>query len=81
MLVEFSFSPTSNKFCTCSDDTTVRVFDFETFNEERTLSGHGADVRSVAWHPTLSLIASGSHDNQQPLKLWDPRASENLATL
>eukprot|EP01147_Barroeca_monosierra_P004335 gene4335-6639_t len=78
---QIDFSPTSNKFCTCSDDTTVRVFDFETFNEERTLSGHGADVRSVAWHPTLSLIASGSHDNQQPLKLWDPRASENLATL
>ncbi|EGD75123.1 hypothetical protein PTSG_06778 [Salpingoeca rosetta] len=78
---QIDFSPNNRKFCTCSDDSTVRVFDFETFSEDRVLRGHGADVRTVAWHPMLSLIASGSHDNQQPLKLWDPRAGENLATL
>lgn len=43
--------------------------------------GHGADVKCVDWHPQKSLVASGSKDTQQPLKLWDPRMGESLATM
>ncbi|KAA0193222.1 hypothetical protein HAZT_HAZT000841, partial [Hyalella azteca] len=43
--------------------------------------GHGADVKCVAWHPSRSLLASGSKDNQQPIKLWDPRTGTPLAKL
>lgn len=44
-------------------------------------SGHGADVKCVDWHPTKSLVVSGSKDSQQPVKLWDPRTGYALTTL
>lgn len=43
--------------------------------------GHGADVKCVGWHPSKCLVASGSKDSQQPLKLWDPRSASSLATM
>ena len=36
---------------------------------------------SVDWHPRKSLLASGSKDNQQPVKLWDPKAGQSVATM
>ena len=68
-----SFSPTDAKFASCSDDGTVRVWDFFSCIEERVLRGHGADVKCVDWHPTKGLLASGSKDNQQPVKIWEPK--------
>ncbi|XP_055634694.1 pre-mRNA 3' end processing protein WDR33 [Toxorhynchites rutilus septentrionalis] len=76
-----SFSPTDSKFASCSDDGTVRVWDFLRCQEERMLRGHGADVKCVHWHPQKALIVSGSKDNQQPIKLWDPKCGQALATL
>ncbi|XP_058823124.1 pre-mRNA 3' end processing protein WDR33 [Topomyia yanbarensis] len=76
-----SFSPTDTKFASCSDDGTVRVWDFLRCQEERVLRGHGADVKCVHWHPQKALIVSGSKDNQQPIKLWDPKSGQALATL
>ena len=43
--------------------------------------GHGADVMSVDWHPKKALLASGSKDNQQPVKLWDPKTGQSIATM
>ena len=48
---------------------------------ENCLAGHGADVKCVDWHPQKSLLASGSKDTQQPVKLWDPRTAKSLATM
>ncbi|XP_077301280.1 WD repeat domain 33 [Arctopsyche grandis] len=76
-----SFSPTDAKIVTCSDDGTLRIFDFYRCQEERILRGHGSDVKCVQWHPTKGLIVSGSKDNQQPIKLWDPKSGQALATL
>ncbi|XP_035734797.1 pre-mRNA 3' end processing protein WDR33-like [Vespa mandarinia] len=76
-----SFSPTDHKLATCSDDGTVRIWDFLRCHEERILRGHGADVKCVHWHPQKSLVISGSKDNQQPVKLWDPKSGQSLATL
>ncbi|XP_051165665.1 uncharacterized protein LOC127284318 [Leptopilina boulardi] len=76
-----SFSPTDHKLATCSDDGTVRIWDFLRCHEERILRGHGADVKCVHWHPQKSLVVSGSKDNQQPVKLWDPKTGQSLATL
>ncbi|XP_037537361.1 pre-mRNA 3' end processing protein WDR33 [Nematolebias whitei] len=78
---EASFSPTDNKFATCSDDGTVRIWDFMRCHEERILRGHGADVKCVDWHPTKGLVVSGSKDSQQPIKFWDPKMGQSLATL
>lgn len=76
-----SFSPSDSKLVTCSDDGTLRIFDFYRCQEERILRGHGADVKCVQWHPTKALIVSGSKDNQQPIKLWDPKSGTALSTL
>jgi len=76
-----SFSPTDAKFASCSDDGTVRVWDFFSCVEERVLRGHGSDVKCVDWHPTKGILASGSKDNQQPVKLWEPKTGTVLTTL
>lgn len=47
----FSFSPTDNKFATCSDDGTVRIWDFLRCHEERILRGR-----------TCTQLASFGHD-------------------
>lgn len=76
-----SFCPTDNKFVTCSDDGLLKIWDFYRCVEENALRGHGADVKCVDWHPSKSIIASGSKDSQQPLKLWDPKSGISLATI
>jgi polyadenylation factor subunit 2 len=78
---QVSFSPTDSKFASCSDDGTIRIWDFQKCYEERVLRGHGADVKCVDWHPQKGLVVSGSKDNQQPLKLWDPRTGSVLSTI
>ena len=58
----------------------VQVWDFKTLKPERTLTGHGGDVKACDWHPSKSAIASGSKD--ATVKLWDARAGDAcLSTL
>jgi polyadenylation factor subunit 2 len=67
---DISFSPTDSKFASCSDDGTIKIWAFGEGAEERQLTGHGWDVKCLAWHPTRGLLASGSKDNLA--KIWDP---------
>jgi len=84
---DLAIAPTDQKLATCSDDQTIRVFDFESparageiqGSPERILRGHGWDVRSVDWHPTRGLLASGSKDSL--IKLWDPKSGKCLTTI
>uniref|UniRef100_A0A0K0FUE8 WD_REPEATS_REGION domain-containing protein n=1 Tax=Strongyloides venezuelensis TaxID=75913 RepID=A0A0K0FUE8_STRVS len=76
-----SFSPSDTKLVTSSDDGTARVWDFYRSEKEQTLSGHGSEVFSAEWHPFKGIIATGSRDTQQPVKLWDPKTGKNLVTL
>jgi len=76
---QVTFSPNDSKFASCSDDGSVKIWDFAEAVEERCLSGHGWDVRTVHWHPHKSLLASGSKDNL--VKLWDPRTGSSVGTL
>lgn len=74
-----SFAPGDRKLATCSEDKSVRVFDFWSTAQDCELLGHNAEVYAVAWHPSKALIASGSRDST--VKLWDPRAGHDVATL
>lgn len=86
---DVAFAPGEAKFVTCGKDGFARVWDTNTVGtngggsgavqEEVRLEGHGNDVQSVDWHPTKSLILSGSSDNAA--KLWDPRAGRTAACL
>ena len=67
-----SFAPSDAKFCSCADDGTVRIWDWELFKEERILAGHGWDVKTCDWHPTYKLLASGSKDNQAGTRVRVP---------
>ena len=70
-----SFAPTDLKFCTGSDDTTIKVWDFARCHQECVLAGHGGDVKGLEWHPYSSVIASASKDALT--KLWDARTGSH----
>lgn len=84
---EICFSPSSALFCSCSDDGTVKIWDFERGALVHQLVGtgtdggksHGWDVKTAQWHPNKSLIVSGSKDNC--IKLWEPKSNREIATL
>lgn len=56
---DISFCPTDLKFATCSDDVTIKIWDFARCEAEKTLQGHGGDVKCISWHPLKSLLVSG----------------------
>jgi polyadenylation factor subunit 2 len=76
---DLSFCPTDLKFASCSDDVTLKIWDFATCKDELSLTGHGWDIKCVAWHPYRSVIVSGSKDNL--IKLWDAKTGKNINTL
>jgi len=64
-------APGDLKFVSCSDDKTLKIWDFYTATVEKDLEGHGSDVTTVDWHPFRSFIASGGKDHV--IKFWDPK--------
>jgi len=76
---DISFSPTDRKFVTCSDDATLKIWDFETYTSEKSLKGHSSDVKCCDWHPSNSLIVSGSKDSV--IKIWDSKTEKEVASL
>ena len=76
---ELCMSPTDAKLASCSDDATVKIWDFENCVCERTLKSLGSEVKTVQWHPSKGLIASGGKDNH--LRLWDPRMGKQLCAI
>jgi polyadenylation factor subunit 2 len=76
---DLSFCCTDIKFASCSDDASVKVWDFEKCVAESTMHGHGSNVTCCDWHPHNSLIATGSKDYLT--KLWDARTAQCAATL
>lgn len=69
------WSPTElTTLMSCSDDTTVRMWDLPSDQSVTTFVGHQDYVRSGAFMPgqSSSLVASGSYD--QTVRLWDARS-------
>lgn len=61
--------PTFTILASCSEDGTIRVWDFEAGSLEKTLKGHTGTINAVAFDPAGNLLASASSD--LTLKLWD----------
>ena len=74
---DLTFSPTDLKLASASDDQTVKIWDFATCELENTLK-HGADVKTVHWHPFLSLLASGTKEHK--VKIWEAKSGKEIKT-
>lgn len=70
------FSPTnSTQLMSCSDDTTVRLWDIPTETALNTFTGHTDYVRSGSFSTdNPNVLYSGSYD--ATIRVWDARVSE-----
>ncbi|EGZ27265.1 hypothetical protein PHYSODRAFT_553886 [Phytophthora sojae] len=64
-----AFHPVFSVLVSGSEDASVKVWDFETGEYERTLKGHTNPVQAVAFNGSGSLLASTSTDLS--IKIWD----------
>jgi len=64
---------------TASEDATIKVWDYETGDFERTLKGHTDAVQDLSFDHTGKILASCSAD--MSIKLWDFHEFECVKTL
>jgi len=69
------FHPTYSNLITASEDATIKLWDSESGEFERTLKGHTGSVNSLSLQPgTAKILASCSAD--MTIKLWDFTSGE-----
>ncbi|CAG0884708.1 unnamed protein product [Darwinula stevensoni] len=73
------FHPVFSIFASASEDATIKIWDYEMGDYERTLKGHTANVQDLAFDHTGKWLASCSAD--MTIKLWDMQTFECLRTL
>jgi len=73
------FHPIYSLIVTSGEDSTIKVWDYESGKFERTLSGHQDTVQDLAFNASGSLLASCSADLS--IKLWDTSAFTCIKTL
>lgn len=73
------FHPNISVVAASGEDGTVKVWDYESGDFERSLRGHTNAVQSIAFDPTGNLMASVSADLSA--KLWDFQTYECTKTL
>ncbi|RKK30991.1 Vegetative incompatibility protein HET-E-1 [Fusarium oxysporum f. sp. cepae] len=73
------FSNNGKLIASGSVDTTVKIWNVATGEEERTLKGHTGWISSVAFSNDGKLIASGSNDTT--VKIWNMATGEEERTL
>lgn len=78
-ITKVMFHPVYSVMVTASEDATVKVWDYETGDFERTLKGHTDAVQDLAFDHTGKFLASCSAD--MTVKLWDFQGFECIKTL
>lgn len=73
------FHPVFSVMVTASEDATIKVWDYETGDYERTLKGHTDSVQDVAFDHTGKFLVSCSAD--MTIKLWDFQGFECIKTM
>ena len=74
-----SFSPDGSRIASGSGDNTIKIWNVETGEIIKTLTGHTFFVNSVSFSPDGSRIASGSND--RTIKIWNVETGEIIKTL
>ena len=65
-----SFLPDSRVLASASFDKTIKIWDVDTGQELRTLTGHTDWVTALAFSPDGTMLASGGND--RALRIWGP---------
>ncbi|CDO73623.1 hypothetical protein BN946_scf185014.g93, partial [Trametes cinnabarina] len=68
-VLKVAFHPTFNIIASASEDATVKIWDWETGEFERTLKGHTRGVNDVAFDSKGNLLVTCSSDLF--IKIWD----------
>ncbi|KXN75048.1 dynein regulator [Conidiobolus coronatus NRRL 28638] len=63
------FHPVFAVLATASEDTTIRIWDYESGQYERSLKGHTKAVHDISFDPKGNILVSCSSDLS--IKLWD----------
>lgn len=63
------FHPTYSVIASASEDTTIKIWDYESGNYERTLKGHTDVVQDIAFDHLGKMLVSCSAD--MSIRLWD----------
>ncbi|RKP10356.1 WD40-repeat-containing domain protein [Thamnocephalis sphaerospora] len=68
-ITRVAFHPVFSVLASASEDNTIKIWDYETGEFERTLKGHTKAVQDVNFDPKGNLLVSCSAD--LTIKLWD----------
>jgi WD40 repeat protein len=69
LVYHLAFSPDGKLLATAGFDNVVKLWEWPSGKEVRTLSGHTGPVYCVAFHPNGTMLASGSLD--KTIRLWN----------
>jgi WD40 repeat protein len=75
-VVGVAFSPDGELVVTASIDKLVKVWDFETRKEVKSLEGHTASVNSAVFSPDGTMVLTASDDGTA--RLWDVQTEQEV---
>ncbi|XP_071849779.1 lissencephaly-1 homolog isoform X2 [Apostichopus japonicus] len=78
-ITRVAFHPTYSVMVSSSEDATIKVWDYETGDFERTLKGHTNSVQDISFDHTGKYLASCSAD--MSIRLWDFETMECIKTM
>jgi len=68
-VTQVRFHPVYSVIASCSEDASIKLWDYESGNFERSLKGHTDVVQDLAFDPSGKLLVSCSAD--MSIRLWD----------